>query len=181
MAKVGRGDRVIDIGCGPGAAVREAARNGAIATGIDPDRTMLNLARLISGVRRARHVTWQQGSAESVPLPDAGATIVWALSSAHHWRQRNVGLAEAARLLAPGGHLLIAERLTRPGSRGHAAHGLTTEQADQLAKDLSATGLADVTCRTHRAGHKTLVLITGSKNEPPAAHELGEAASVVRA
>jgi ubiquinone/menaquinone biosynthesis C-methylase UbiE len=163
LANVGPGDRVIDIGCGPGTAVREAARHGAIATGIDPDRTMLSFARLISAVRRARKVTWQQGSAESVPFPDSSATVVWALSSAHHWPEQSLGVAEATRLLAPGGQLLIAERVTRPGSRGHAAHGFTTEQGEQLANQLNAAGLVDVTSRTDRAGHKSLVVVTGSK------------------
>ena len=48
LAGISPDDRVMDIGCGPGAAVREAARRGAAATGIDPDPYMLVLARLIS-------------------------------------------------------------------------------------------------------------------------------------
>ena len=43
-------DRVIDIGCGPGTAVRHAARRGAAATGIDPDPAMLRLARWITAI-----------------------------------------------------------------------------------------------------------------------------------
>ena len=163
---VGPSDRVVDIGCGPGAAVREAARRGAVATGVDPDPTMLGLARLISKARRAHNVTWVQGSAESVPLPDASATAVVAISSSHHWEDLNAGLSEATRLLAPGGRVLIAERLTQPGARGHAAHGLTTEQAEQLAADLAAADLVEVNSRCDRVGHKTLLLISGSKRTP---------------
>ena len=44
IAEVGPGDRVVDIGCGPGTAVREAARRGATATGVDPSPIMLRIA-----------------------------------------------------------------------------------------------------------------------------------------
>jgi hypothetical protein len=35
---------------------------------------------------------------------------------------------------------VLAERLTKPGARGHAAHGLTPDQAEDLARQLSAAG-----------------------------------------
>ena len=43
VAAVSDGDRVIDVGCGPGTAVREAARRGARVTGVDPAPVMLRL------------------------------------------------------------------------------------------------------------------------------------------
>ena len=60
-------DRVIDIGCGPGTAVRLASRRAAAATGIDPSPDMLLLARQISRIRRARQVSWAEGKAEKLP------------------------------------------------------------------------------------------------------------------
>lgn len=47
LACVSATDRVIDVGCGPGTAVREAARRGARAIGIDPARVMLRLAEAL--------------------------------------------------------------------------------------------------------------------------------------
>ncbi len=44
-------DRVVDVGCGPGTAVREAARYAATATGVDPAGASLALARWISARR----------------------------------------------------------------------------------------------------------------------------------
>ena len=38
LAEVSENDRVVDVGCGPGSAVREAARRGARVTGVDPRR-----------------------------------------------------------------------------------------------------------------------------------------------
>ena len=96
-------DRVVDIGCGPGTAVRIAARQGAAATGVDPDPAMLRLARWITALRRPPDVSWFEGRAEKLPLPDDQATAVWAISSAHHWEDRRTGIGETWRVLAQAG------------------------------------------------------------------------------
>ena len=48
VASVSAADHVVDIGCGPGTAVRAAARCGARATGIDPAPVMLRVARAVT-------------------------------------------------------------------------------------------------------------------------------------
>lgn len=42
---------LVDVGCDPGAAAREASRHGAAVTGVDPDPLMLLLARTITAVK----------------------------------------------------------------------------------------------------------------------------------
>jgi ubiquinone/menaquinone biosynthesis C-methylase UbiE len=158
------GDVVVDIGCGPGTAVREAARRVTAATGVDPSPLMLRLARQISGIRRTSGVSWRQGRAEELPVPDAQATVAWAISSAHHWNDLTAGLGEARRVLAPAGRLFIAERLVKAGARGHAAHGLSTDQAEELARQMTAAGFSEVSSRTARAGHRQLVIVYGMKS-----------------
>jgi ubiquinone/menaquinone biosynthesis C-methylase UbiE len=155
------GDRVLDIGCGPGTAVREAARRGATATGLDPSPVMLRLARRTSALRRIYGLAWLQGRAEALPLPDRSVTLAWALSSAHHWDDRRAAFGEVRRVLAPGGRVLLAERLTRPGARGHAAHGLTPAQAGELAQELTAAGFTDVRVQTRRARRRALIIVQG--------------------
>jgi len=162
LAELTPDDRVIDIGCGPGTAARVGARRCAAVTGVDPAAAMLRLGRWLTAIRRVPNVTFVNGAAEAVPLPDANATVVWALSSLHHWADRAAGLAEATRVLAPGGRILISERLVQPGARGHAAHGLTRDQADQLAVELTTAGFNDVRCDMRRAGRRTLVVVRGS-------------------
>jgi ubiquinone/menaquinone biosynthesis C-methylase UbiE len=160
-ARLTASDRVVDIGCGPGTAVRRAARVAASGTGIDPSPLMLRLARWISRVRRSANVSWLQGSAERLPLPDGEASVAWAISSAHHWEDRAAGIREARRVLAADGRLVVAERLARQGARGHAAHGLSRDQADDLAGQLAAAGFLEVRVETCRAGHRNLVMVQG--------------------
>jgi ubiquinone/menaquinone biosynthesis C-methylase UbiE len=163
-AQLTPGDRVIDIGCGPGTAVREATGRAAAATGIDPSPLMLRLARRISRIRRSPNVSWLQGRAEKLPLPDGQATVAWAISSVHHWADRAAGLSEARRVLAADGRLVLAERLAKPGARGHAAHGLTRDQADDLAGQLAAAGFVQARRETRRVGHRNLVVVHGRKD-----------------
>ncbi len=156
------GDRVVDIGCGPGTAARLAARRGAEATGVDPAPLMLRLARWISLVRRVPRVTWLEGRAEALPLPDGCASVAWALSSVHHWADRTVGLGEIRRVLGPGGRAVLAERLARPGAHGHAAHGLTRDQADDLVREMGAAGFTGAHAEVRPGGRRTLVIVRGS-------------------
>lgn len=151
LAGVGAGDRVVDVGCGPGGAVREAARRGAAATGVDPAPVMLRLARMFT---RRGDITWTTGTAEQVPLPDASATVVWSLATVHHWQDVQKGIAEAHRLLAPGGRLLAVEKQTSPDATGLASHGWTRQQAEAFAQLCRSAGLADVTVGGHKAGRR---------------------------
>ena len=160
LAELGPGDQIVDVGCGPGAAVREAAKRGAEAVGIDPNVAMLKLGRWITSLRRTKGVRFAEGSAESLPVSDASVTVVWALSSVHHWRDRSVGLAEARRILRPGGRLFLVERSLVAGARVHAGHGMTAEQVEELAKGVSAVGFVDVRTQPKQARRKRLVVVT---------------------
>lgn len=159
IGRVGPDHRVVDVGCGPGAALREARRRGAQATGVDPSRQMLRLARWITTVRRVSGLTLLLGSAESLPLPSDSATVLWAISSVHHWQDVAGGLAEARRVLTPGGRLLLVERAVGPGTGWHASHGLSAEGAARLVRDVAEAGFLEVVTLQRRAGRRQLVVV----------------------
>jgi ubiquinone/menaquinone biosynthesis C-methylase UbiE len=161
LAAVGAGDRVLDVGCGPGTAAREAARRGSTVIGVDPSSVMLGLARRISASRRAHNLEWMAGSAERLPLPDDSVTVAWAISTVHHWADVGAGIDEIRRALAPAGRVVLAERLVKPGARGHAAHGLTGDQAEAVAAQLRAAGFEGVQADVRRFGRRTLIILTG--------------------
>jgi ubiquinone/menaquinone biosynthesis C-methylase UbiE len=156
-------DRVVDVGCGPGAAVRLASPRCEQVTGVDPSSTMLRFGQWLNRLRGCSNVILLEGTAEALPLSDENATVVWALSSLHHWADRSAGIAEAHRVLRPGGRLLLAERLVEPGAHGHTAHGLTSDQADEVGVALTAAGFSGVHQRLRTAGHRTLIVVSGSR------------------
>jgi ubiquinone/menaquinone biosynthesis C-methylase UbiE len=159
LAAVGPADRVLDVGCGPGGAAREAARRGAAVTGVDPAPLMLALGRRLSRGATGRHIAFVEGTAEALPVADRSVTVAWAISSAHHWADTAAGLRELHRVLEPGGRLIIAERLARPGARGLAAHGFTPAQAAQTAAAVRTAGFAAAGYETHRAGRRMLAVV----------------------
>jgi ubiquinone/menaquinone biosynthesis C-methylase UbiE len=152
------GDRLVDLGCGPGAAARFAARRGARVTGVDPAPVMLDLARRLTR-RGAGDVTYAEGAAEAIPLPDASADVVWALATVHHWPSLEPALAEVVRVLVPGGRFLAAEKRTKPDATGLASHGWTDEQAEAFASLCRDAGFADVTIATHKGRRRRVVSV----------------------
>jgi ubiquinone/menaquinone biosynthesis C-methylase UbiE len=157
LASVSDTERVIDVGCGPGTAVREAARRGARVTGVDPAPVMLRLARALTRDRPA--ITWAEGAAEDLPQPDGSATVVWSLATVHHWRDVTAGLAEVKRALAPRGRLLAIERRVRPGATGLASHGWTEQQAESFAAQCRAAGFESVRIEKHTPGRRAVFVV----------------------
>jgi len=158
LVEVGPGDRLVDIGCGPGTAVRLAVRRGARATGVDPSPVMLTVARLLSP-RRRRSIEWRDGAAESIPVADGAATVVWSVHCVHHWDDIDAGLTEVHRVLGPGGRLLAIERQVEPEGMGVASHGWIPAQAEAFAERCRTLGFADVEVSESHAGDPSWVVL----------------------
>lgn len=91
--------RVADVGAGTGKLTRALQELGAEVVAVDPDPKMLETLRA-----NVHAVPTFVGSAERLPLPDAGVDAV-VLGQAWHWVDPVRGAAEAARVLRPGGVL----------------------------------------------------------------------------
>lgn len=108
------GDRILDVGCGTGSALRAAVElvDANEVVGIDPTAPMIHRAREISERDMKNDViSFMYGCAEKIPLQDDQITISWAINSMHHWRDVQQGLAEVKRVLIPEGRLLIIEEI----------------------------------------------------------------------
>jgi ubiquinone/menaquinone biosynthesis C-methylase UbiE len=161
IASVSAADRVVDIGCGPGVAVRAAAGRGARAIGIDPAPIMLRLARAVTRGRDG--IDWAEGAAESLPVPTGSATVVWSLATVHHWKDVTKGLAEAHRVLAPGGRVLAIERQVAPDATGIASHGWTEQQTESFAAACRTAGFDHVRVEGRSTGRRAVWAVNGVK------------------
>jgi len=101
--------RILDVGCGTGyllgrLAVR-APQAEALA-GIDAAPAMIEVA---TGVAADDRLRFAVGTAEQLPWPAASFDLVVSTTSFDHWADQGAGLAECARVLAPGGCLVLAD------------------------------------------------------------------------
>lgn len=154
LAELTDGDRFLDVGCGPGAAIENASRTGAQVFGIDPSPSMVARAR-----KRVPEADVKVASAEEIPFPDNQFTVVINVLSFHHWADREAGLREILRVLAPGGRLHVVEGLLRDGKDGH---GLSRQEAEVLATRLHEIGYAETNIEEITPGRRQrYVVVTG--------------------
>lgn len=158
LAGVGPDDDVVDVGCGPGVAVRRAAGLARSVVGVDPAPVMLRVARALGGPSRR----YLQGAAEALPLPDESATVLWSLATVHHWQDLDAGLREARRVLRSPGRLLAIERRIEPGASGIASHGWTDHHAQRFAELCRTAGFVDVEIGRHRPGRGEVLAVRAS-------------------
>ena len=150
------GERVVDVGAGAGAATVVAAKRGASVMAVEPTPYM---RRVLSGRRLAQRNRAQirivDGAAEATGLPDASADAAWAVNTMHHWTDMPAGARELARILAPGGRVvLVDEDFDDPAHPDHERfggghgdgdgegdHAFHMVDADSVASELRAAGL----------------------------------------
>ena len=156
------GEVVLDLGSGAGADVLISARRvapGGRAIGLDMTDEMLDLARRNAAEAGVDNVEFLKGYLEDIPLPDDSVDVVISNCVINLAADKNVVLAEAARVLRPGGRLAFSDVLadedmdeaTRADMSqwtGCIAGALT--QAE-FALALASAGFTDVEIRpTHR-------------------------------
>lgn len=102
-AAVRAGTRLLDLACGPGELADAAAQRGAQVTACNFSEAMLALAS-----RRHPALRFQRADAQALPFADGGFDAVTMAFLLGHLAEPARALAEAHRVLAPGGRLAFA-------------------------------------------------------------------------
>ncbi|OIN80386.1 class I SAM-dependent methyltransferase [Mycobacterium malmoense] len=105
--------QVLDVGSGTGYLLRTLARRYPAAQqlcGIDPAPQMVETARTFTHDDR---LSFTVGVAERLGYPDATFDLVVSTTSFDHWADQQAGLVECARVLRPGGHLVLVDQFSR--------------------------------------------------------------------
>ena len=107
-AGIAEGERVLDIGCGPGNnATIHAARTGAKVTGLDLTPELLDAGRE-NAAEAGVEIEWIEGDAEQLPFEDESFDVVISTVGIMFAPDHRRAAREAARVLRPGGRLAIA-------------------------------------------------------------------------
>ncbi|MBB2971863.1 methyltransferase domain-containing protein [Mesorhizobium sp. RMAD-H1] len=106
--------RVLDLGCGGGHVTFNVSPLVKEVVAYDLSPEMLNVVARAARERGLDNVSTRQGTVESLPFDADSFDVVLSRFSAHHWRDLDAALREAARVLKPGGMLAIVDTVT-PG------------------------------------------------------------------
>jgi ubiquinone/menaquinone biosynthesis C-methylase UbiE len=100
---------ILDVACGPGIITAALAPRAHEVVAFDLTPEMLAKARARCADAGLRNVSFREGSATDLPFPDASFDAVVTRLSIHHFQAPQRPLAEMARVLKPGGTLVVAD------------------------------------------------------------------------
>ena len=160
---------VADLGCGEGYLTIEAARWARRVVAIDRSADVLRRAKALAQRRKIRNITWKRGSLERLPVRTAAFDLVLLSQALHHAEHPERTIAEAYRILRPGGRVLVLDL------REHDQAWVRTKLGDRwlgfddkrLRQLLTDAGFDDPTIRvgTRRAGDPFVVLIAAASKD----------------
>jgi SAM-dependent methyltransferase len=155
--------KVADLGCGEGYLTMEAARWASRVIAVDRSDAVLTRARALARRRRVSNVIWKKGELERLPMKDASVDVAMLSQALHHAHQPARAITEAARVVVPGGRVLVLDL------RAHEEEWVRAKLGDrrlgfdddELKRMLVAAGLSDVkvSVGARKAGDPFTVLV----------------------
>jgi len=154
---------VADLGCGEGYLAIEMAQWARRVMAVDRSADVLDGARDLAKRRRIRNITWKRGDLERLPIDDDSVDLALLSQALHHAEHPDQALAEAHRILRPGGRVLILDLRAHDHAwvREKLGDRWLGFEDEQLAALIKGAGFQDVTLRVgaRRTGDPFTVLI----------------------
>lgn len=150
------GQRALDLGTGTGTVARGLAARGLRLTATDPKAALLEEAAALDRAEGVA-VDYRVGKAEAIDAPEAAFDLVTA-GQCWHWFDRDAAAGEAARVLRPGGRIVVAhfDWVPLPGNVVEATEALIRAHNPQWTmgggtglypawlRDLATAGFGDL-------------------------------------
>lgn len=159
--------RLVDIGTGTGRMIELFGPKAERALGIDRSPEMLRLARVKLTEAGLDSTELRQGDIYSLPSPSGSADTVIIHQVLHYAQNPAAAVAEAARLLAPGGRLLIADFAAheREELRSRDAHARLGFADESVLRYLAEAGLEGEVVEHLEGGELTVTIWLGRQPE----------------
>lgn len=163
--------KVADLGCGEGYLTIEASHWASRVLAVDRSTTVLKRAQALAGRRHVHNITWKRGELERLPIKDASVDIALLSQALHHARDPQRALTEAARIVVPGGRVLVLDL------REHDEKWVRDRLGDRwlgftdahLTALLDGAGLTDISVGVgaRRTGDAFTVLVASGRKPAP--------------
>ncbi len=159
--------RLVDVGTGTGRMLELFGTRARSALGVDRSPEMLRLARVKLAEAGLASAELRQADMYSLPLPSGSADTVIIHQVLHYAQQPAAAVAEAARLLAPGGRLLIVDFAPheREELRTRDAHARLGFADEAVTGWMAAAGLDARVLEHLEGGELTVTLWEGEQPE----------------
>lgn len=133
LAGIHDGATVLDVGSGFGGTLEALDRRfcDVALVGLEIDARQLALCRSVAA-SPGNHITWLQADACALPLADRSVDHVLSIEAMWHFPSREAFLAEAARVLRPGGSVVVVDLLVEPGAAAQVGLADDAEVARRL-------------------------------------------------
>jgi SAM-dependent methyltransferase len=143
MMQIREGDQVIDVGCGTGNNTRHLAQAAGegLTVGLDASEAMLSAAVARSN---RENLAYLRGDACALPFEDETFDVACSVGVVHMIEEPLLALTEMARVLAPGGRLVVVASCARKDRHRGARRGVIIFGKDELTDALRERGLQDI-------------------------------------
>jgi SAM-dependent methyltransferase len=154
--------RCVDVGAGDGAMIELIAPQADTLTCVDPSDAMVAAGTERVTAMRLDAVRYVQAPGEQLPLEDGSCDSVLFLQSLQYVEDPAKALGEAARILAPGGRLLVVTLMRHDFAEseryGHRHRGFTVEELKRWTRPLAEHRLVTLPAETRAPRFQTIIL-----------------------
>ena len=155
------GGLAVDVGCGDGLYTHLVAAAGVETVGFDPEPRAIEQARAAAGRAYAgARPRFECGSGSALPLADRSARTVFLFDVIEHLPNPVAVLRETARVVAPGGHLVVSTPAWQYGASSDPVYHVVEYTPEELvAQVTAATGFQAITVGRITGIYRDIVLV----------------------
>lgn len=144
----------VDLGCGDGLYAHLLAKQGVEVIGLDPEASAIDQAHQATAAQTypGARPRFERISAGPLPLADAAAQTLFMLDVIEHLPNPTAVLREAARIIKPGGHLIVSTPAWQFGGCSDPTYHVTEYTMAELERQIEAVTVMRIANRAQITG-----------------------------
>ena len=160
---------IADLGAGEGSIAQLLSRRAKKVIAVDNSERMAEYGRDLARKHRVKNLEYRQGELEDVPIEDASVDLAFLSQSLHHAEHPPRAVAEAHRILKPGGSIVILDLVRHNFEEARELYadlwlGFTELELDRYLKKAGFRAVStSIVHREEEAPYFETVLATGRK------------------